>query len=281
MNFLKMEGTGNDFILTHEIESESIKDILKTIPSICNRKTGVGADGVIFILPSSLADFKMRIFNSDGSEAQMCGNGARCFSLYLKLLNLTKLDKISIETEASVVITKFINENMIRVDMGKPVLEGSKVPVSFCGHPVKRRQISVGNKIFNFTAISMGNPHAVIYADELSDELVLDYGPQIECHPCFPQKTNVEFIKVLSEKEIAMRVWERGCGETQSCGTGACASVVSGIINELHGKDILVHLPGGELQVQWNGSESDSVFLTGPAKKVFEGKISIPVDLNS
>lgn len=275
MKFIKMEGTGNDFILTHEIESGSIQEFQEKIPLLCNRKTGIGADGVIFILPSSLADFKMRIFNSDGSEAQMCGNGARCFSLYLKLMKLKELDTVSIETKAGIVAAKFIGEETVKVDMGKPVLEGSQVPVNLSGHPVRMAQIVTGGKSFNFTAISMGNPHAVIYTNELSDELIYNYGPEIECHSCFPQKTNVEFIKVLSEKEIAMRVWERGCGETQSCGTGACASVVSGIINELHGKDIKVHLPGGELQVQWNGGEQDHVFLTGPVRKVFEGKISI------
>lgn len=275
MNFFKMEGTGNDFILTHEIDPDTLKEVSTKVVSLCDRKTGIGADGVIFVLPSESesADFKMRIFNSDGSEAQMCGNGVRCFSLYLKILNLTKLDTISIETKAGIIVTSFIGDNLVRVDMGKPVLEGSMVPVGLCGHPVRMYPIVINDKSFNFTAISMGNPHAVIYSEQLSDELVRNYGPQIERHSYFPQKTNVEFIKVLSSNEISMRVWERGCGETQSCGTGACASVVSGIINELHGNEVTVHLPGGNLMVQWNGGESDSVFLTGAARKVFEGNI--------
>ncbi|MDO5576842.1 MAG: diaminopimelate epimerase, partial [Fibrobacter sp.] len=267
--------TGNDFILTHEIDPETIDKISQKVVSLCNRKTGIGADGVIFVLPakSAAANFRMRIFNSDGSEAQMCGNGIRCFSLYLKSLNLTQLDTISIETEAGIIVTSFIDKNLVRVNMGKPVLEGSLVPVALKGHPVQMQPVVINDKSFNFTAISMGNPHAVIYSEQLSDDLVWNYGPQIECHSYFPQKTNVEFIKVLSSNEIAMRVWERGCGETQSCGTGACASVVSGIINKLHGKDVTVHLPGGDLMVQWNGGESDSVFLTGLARKVFEGNV--------
>lgn len=275
MNFLKMEGLGNDFLVTHEISDGMAQTVLRHTSRICDRRRGVGADGIIFVLPSRRADFRMRIFNSDGSEAEMCGNGIRCFALYAKLLQLTSLNHLVIETAAGEIVTDIINEDMVKVNMGKPVIDAAAVPVTKDCGAVVMEKLAIDEKVFQITAVSMGNPHAVIYPDELSDDLVLGYGPKIETHPFFPKKTNVEFVKVLSDKEIRMRVWERGCGETQACGTGACASVVSGIINKLHGNDMTVHLPGGKLQIQWNGNLSDSVFMTGPARKVFEGNIEI------
>ncbi len=275
MNFLKMEGLGNDFLVTHEISDGMAQTVLRHTSRICDRRRGVGADGIIFVLPSRRADFRMRIFNSDGSEAEMCGNGIRCFALYAKLLQLTSLNHLVIETAAGEIVTDIINEDMVKVNMGKPVIDAAAVPVTKDCGAVVMEKLAIDEKVFQITAVSMGNPHTVIYPDELSDDLVLGYGPKIETHPFFPKKTNVEFVKVLSDKEIRMRVWERGCGETQACGTGACASVVSGIINKLHGNDMTVHLPGGKLQIQWNGNLSDSVFMTGPARKVFEGNIEI------
>ncbi|NLL12100.1 MAG: diaminopimelate epimerase [Fibrobacter sp.] len=275
MNFMKMEGLGNDFLVTHEVSVGMAQTVLKHIPRICDRKRGVGADGIIFVLPSSQADFRMRIFNSDGTEAEMCGNGIRCFALYVKLLQLNSLNHLVIETAAGEIITDIIGENMVKVNMGRPVTDASAIPVTQDSGTVVMKNIDIDGQNFQITAVSMGNPHAVIYSDELTDTLVQGYGPKIETYPFFPKKTNVEFVKVLSDSEIQMRVWERGCGETQACGTGACASVVSGIINKLHGNDVTVYLPGGKLQIQWSGDLSDPVFMTGPARKVFEGNVEI------
>jgi diaminopimelate epimerase len=276
MNFYKMEGLGNDFIITHEVPEKEIQRLKNQFVMLCDRRRGVGADGIIFVLPSDNCDFKMRIFNSDGSEPEMCGNGIRCFALYLKLLKISDLKKLSIETLAGVIITEVVDEKRVTVNMGKPVLNAPEIPVSQCDGRVLMKELNVEGKSFKINAISMGNPHAVIYVEDvITDELVLGYGPKIETHPFFPKRTNVEFIKVLSPHEIQMRVWERGCGETQACGTGACASVVSGIVNGLHGNAVAVHLPGGDLDISWNGNEDDSVFMTGPARVAFKGSVEI------
>lgn len=271
-----MEGLGNDFVVTHEISEDNIELIKNQTIRLCDRRRGIGGDGVICVLPSENHDFKMRIFNSDGSEAEMCGNGIRCFALYTKLLNLTNLSKLSIDTLAGVISTELLDNSLVRVKMSTPILNGPDIPVAASSGTVLMKDLDIGDKTFKINAISMGNPHAVIYVDDtITDELVLGYGPKIETHPFFPKKTNVEFIKVLSSNEIQMRVWERGCGETQACGTGACASVVSGIINKLHGNRVTVHLPGGDLVIEWSGNEKDPVFMTGPATKVFEGTVEL------
>ena len=198
------------------------------------------------------------------------------FALYVKQLRLTGLSQLKVETAAGTIITELISDELVKVNMGAPILNGPQIPVMETGM-VLNRELQVGNRAFSINAVSMGNPHAVIYTDELSDELVHTFGKQIEHHPFFPNKTNVEFVKIISNKEISMRVWERGCGETQACGTGACACAVSGILNNLHDNDVIVHLPGGDLRIQWNGKDTDPVFMTGEAKRVFEG--SIEVDL--
>lgn len=206
----------------------------------------------------------------------MCGNGIRCFALYANLLKLSDLKKLTVETLAGVISTELIDNNKVTVTMGFPVLNAPAIPVAQTSGTVIMKELKIDDRTFKINAISMGNPHAVIYvSDEITDTLVLGYGPKIETHPFFPRKTNVEFIKVLSPNEIQMRVWERGCGETQACGTGACASVVSGIINGLHEKSVTVHLPGGDLFISWGGSENDSVFMTGPARVAFKGSVEI------
>jgi len=276
MKFYKMEGLGNDFVVTHEVKENEIQQFKNQFVSLCNRRKGIGADGIIFVLSSDKCDFKMRIFNSDGSEPEMCGNGIRCFALYVNLLNLSELKKLTIETLAGVISTELIDNGKVTVNMGRPVLNAPVIPVAQTSGRVLMKELEVDGKVFKINAISMGNPHAVIYvSDEITDKLVLGYGPKIETHQFFPRKTNVEFIKVLSPNEIQMRVWERGCGETQACGTGACASVVSGIINGLHEKSVIVHLPGGDLSISWGGSEDDSVFMTGPARVAFQGSVEI------
>jgi diaminopimelate epimerase len=276
MNFNKMEGLGNDFIVTHDLDEKEILRFKDQFFALCDRRKGIGADGIIFVLPSDKCDFKMRIFNSDGSEPEMCGNGIRCFALYINLLKLSSLKKLSVETLAGVITTEILDDKKIIVNMGKPVLNAPEIPVAQTAGRVLMKELNIDGRSFKINAVSMGNPHAVIYAgDEITDELVLGYGSKIEKHPFFPAKTNVEFIKILSPGEIQMRVWERGCGETLACGTGACASAVSGIVNGLHDKSVVVHLPGGDLNVSWNGSEDDSVFMTGPARSVFQGSVEI------
>jgi diaminopimelate epimerase len=276
LKFDKMEGIGNDFIVTHEITPEEVPAVAAAAVRLCDRRRGIGGDGVIFILPSNRADFHMRIFNSDGSEAEMCGNGIRCCAEYIRRKSLSEARKLTIETLSGIIGTEIVDSaGTIRVNMGAPRLNADTIPVKAPEGRTVNMPIIIDNRTFLATAVSMGNPHAVIYADELTDELVLGMGPRIEVHQMFPKKTNVEFVKVLPGNEVHMRVWERGCGETQACGTGACAVVVSGIINNLHGNRVTVHLPGGDLTIEWSGNRSDPVFMTGPACVVFSGTCSI------
>lgn len=272
---MKMEGIGNDFIITHHIAPELIPLLIPHVPKLCNRKRGIGADGVICILSSRQADFKMRIFNSDGSEAEMCGNGIRCCAKYIKMLNLSTLPRIAIETLAGLIQTEMVTPDEVKVSMGHPRLSPREIPVATDGEQVLQYPLQFDTLTLAFTAVSMGNPHAVIFTESLADELVLQFGPKIENHALFPEKTNVEFVKVLFKSEIAMRVWERGCGETEACGTGACAAVVAGILNGKHDKKVTVHLPGGDLTVSWSGIPHDPVFMTGAATAVFSGQIEL------
>jgi diaminopimelate epimerase len=273
--FQKWQGTGNDFIIP-DISAQNLYSQLKTkAAALCDRRKGIGADGLLLLLPSVIADFKMVIINSDGSEPEMCGNGIRCLASYIHSNNLSAKKNLTIETGAGIKEVTIENSGMIKVNMGAPVLDAPAIPVAIKNGLVIKEKITIGNKVMEFTAVSMGNPHAVIYTDNADDDLVKGCGPQIEKHPLFPKKINVEFITVLSNSEIAMRVWERGCGETQACGTGACASVVSGILNKLHDNNVTVHLPGGDLYIQWSGRQSDPVLMTGPAQHVFHGTVKV------
>ncbi len=276
MKFLKAEGLGNDFIITHGLNINEFSSVIENTPKLCDRRRGIGADGIIFVLPPSTAtaDFRMKILNSDGSEAEMCGNGIRCFLLYLHEMNLTNKNGIIIETLAGLTKAEYKGED-ITVDMGCPILEGRQIPTTKTVGQVVKEPLKIADKEFLITAVSMGNPHCIVYNNPLTDDLINTYGPQLESHPFFPEKTNVEFINVLSKKEIQMRVFERGCGETMACGTGACASVVAGIINKKHEKSVTVHLPGGDLLIKWDGNLEHSVFMTGPANIVFSGEIYI------
>lgn len=276
INFDKMHGIGNDFILLHGFAKKAIDSLQPHVAFLCDRRVGIGADGVIFIEESDIADFQMRIINSDGSEAEMCGNGIRCLARYIYLHGLSNKDSLKIETKAGVKET-FRDGEMIRVNMGAPTLQASKIPVNLTSDKVVNYPLMINSRQFNITAVSMGNPHAVIYENELSDELVLGYGPIIEKHQLFPKKVNVEFVSVLDPSTIQIRVFERGCGETFACGTGACASVVSGVLNGLHKKDIIVKLRGGDLQISWDGDVNSPVYMTGPAQFVFSGKIEISI----
>jgi len=279
LHFLKMHGIGNDFIVTHEITPDQVSSIRKNTVRLCDRRRGIGGDGVILILPPSSknADFRMRIFNSDGSEPEMCGNGIRCCAQYVKLMKLSDKQSLTFATGAGPISTFQNDDGLIRVTMSRPILDAAVIPTTQPSGRVIMHDLVIDGRSFKITAVSMGNPHAVIYADDLTDELVHTWGRKIETHPFFPKKTNVEFIKILSDQEIRMRVWERGCGETQACGTGACASVVSGIVNKLHGKKITVHLLGGDLVIEWDGSIERPVYMTGPAEVSFKGSFDIPL----
>ncbi|HMD68003.1 MAG TPA: diaminopimelate epimerase [Chitinivibrionales bacterium] len=276
MKFAKIEGLANDFIVTADTLSNPgmLPAVRERAGALCDRRRGIGADGVLCVVPSSAADFGMRVFNADGSEAEMCGNGVRCFALYLKNTKLWDKPQLSVETAAGIIRTSFEGDQ-VRVDMGPPVLNASQIPVAKSSGEAIGEILSIDKKEFTVTAVSMGNPHVVVYADELTDELVLTYGKRLESHPFFPKRANVEFVKVLSKSEIRMRVYERGCGETMACGTGACASVVSGVLNGLNDTKVIVHLLGGDLLIEWSGDRKSPVYMTGPARWVYAGEIAL------
>jgi diaminopimelate epimerase len=276
MKFAKVEGLANDFIVTADTLSNTamLPAVRGRVRALCDRRLGIGADGVLCIVPSSAADFGMRVFNADGSEAEMCGNGVRCFALYLKNTKLWDKPRLSVETGAGIIRTSF-EGGQVRVDMGPPILEAARIPVAKTSGEAIGEKLTVDKREFTVTAVSMGNPHAVVYVDELTDELVLVYGKKLESHSFFPRKANIEFVKVLANNEIRLRVYERGCGETMACGTGACASVVSGVLNGLHGTKVTVHLLGGDLLVEWSGDRESPVYMTGPARWVYAGEIEL------
>lgn len=273
MEFTKMQGLGNDFVIINDLE-ENISDYSALAKKVCHRNFGIGADGLMVVLPSKKADFRMRIINSDGSEPEMCGNGIRCFAKFVYDQGLTKKNKLEIETLAGIIKPELIIENnavtLIKVDMGEPVLQSELIPTAVKDQKViKGHALQVQDKEFLVTCVSMGNPHCLIFADE-PDLLAEKYGPDLEKHPFFPRKTNVEFIEVLNKNEVKMRVWERGAGITLACGTGACATTVACVLNDKTDRSITVHLLGGDLQIEW--SEADNhLYMTGPAVTVFTG----------
>jgi len=240
-----------------------------------NRHFGVGSDGLILICPSEKADARMRMFNADGSEAEMCGNGLRCVAKYVYDHGLVRKPSLQIETGRGVlrVDLELANGNVSQatIDMGEPILDARRIPTTLSGNPPTDVPLSIGDYSFRVTCISMGNPHCVIFSKEITDDLVLGIGPRIEKHPAFPHRTNVEFVSVNNSDDVTVRVWERGSGETQACGTGACAVAVAGVITRRSKRRIVAHLPGGDLHLNW--SETDNhVYLTGPAVEVFSGE---------
>lgn len=242
-----------------------------------DRHLGIGSDGIILIENSNLADFKMRIFNSDGSEAEMCGNGIRCVGKYVYDKRLITEKEIKIETLAGIKQLKLFCDNRICykvcVDMGEPAFKGEDLPTFLDEKVTKDLKLEVDDKEFRFTLVSMGNPHAITFAEDVSDIFLEKYGFIVENYDIFPNRTNVEFVEIKDKKHIKMRVWERGTGETLACGTGACASVVAGVVNEYLDNEAEVELPGGKLNIKWD--KNNHVYMTGPATMVFEGKIEI------
>ena len=275
IKFTKMHGLGNDYVymdaIHQNIENESL-----LAQFVSNRNFGIGSDGLILICKSDIADFKMRMFNSDGSEAEMCGNGIRCVGKFVYDKGMTDKTEVRIETLAGIKVLNFNikegNVESVRVDMGEPILEPKNIPVISEEKIVKNLKIKAIDKEFRFTAVSMGNPHAITLVEDVKSFDVKKYGEIIEIDSKFPNKTNVEFIEILDKDNIKMRVWERGAGETLACGTGACASVVACILNNLTNSKVKVELLGGFLEIEWN-QEDNHVYMTGPAVTVFEGEL--------
>lgn len=270
----KMQGLGNDFVIV-DFE-EYIKTDLsmpELAKKICDRNFGIGADGLIITnLVPKTGDIGWYFYNSDGTIAQMCGNGIRCFAKYVRDKKLLDKNSFEVETLAGIIVPEIQEDGTVKVKMSKPVLEAAKIP--FKGEKILNYPIRVKDREFKINAISMGNPHCVIFVEENDDimELALYYGPLLENHELFPEKTNVEFIKIKSRNEVDFRVFERGCGITLACGTGACAAVVAGILNNLTDKKVKVNLLGGSLIIDWQGSSEDTnhnVFMTGPAEYSF------------
>ncbi|HPR40998.1 MAG TPA: diaminopimelate epimerase [Candidatus Methanofastidiosa archaeon] len=276
MKFTKMEGLGNDYVyidlFSEDMPSEDLPELAR---KLSDRHFGIGSDGIVLILPSDTEDCRMRIFNSDGSEAEMCGNGVRCVAKLMYDGGRHNAGTVRIETLAGTIVARVKNRDAfladVEVDMGEPILEAGKIPVSIEGERAIQVPIGVDGEELVFTAVSMGNPHCVIFVDGIEDRMIERWGPLIERHPMFPERTNVEFVKVLDDGNIQMRVWERGAGETLACGTGACASVVACIVNGLCGHDVSVRLLGGTLRIRWQGQ--GPVIVNGPARIVFTGEI--------
>ena len=277
MRFTKMHGLGNDFILI-DCMTDTCPPEMGNAEAfsrhLCDRRFGIGADQLLLLYPSETADFRMRILNSDGSEVEMCGNGVRCFAKYVWDRDLSDKDVLSIETLAGVVKPEKMGD-MVRVDMGEPALEPERIPVRLphASGGVVDYPLRIDDREFRITCVSMGNPHAVIVVDDSAVFPVEKYGPLIEVHPVFPKKTNVEFIEIISRREIRMRVWERGAGETMACGTGASAVAVAASLKGLTDRDVTVHLRGGDLSIEW--ASDNHVYMTGPAVEVFEGTIDL------
>lgn len=275
IKFTKMQGLGNDYVYIDAI-NQKIENESSLAQFVSNRHFGIGSDGLILICDSEIADFKMRMFNSDGSEAEMCGNGIRCVGKFVYDKGLTSKTILKIETLAGIKELKLnLKEgkvDTVRVDMGEPILEAAKVPVVSSEKMVKNLNLEIEEREFNFTCVSMGNPHAITFVENIKEFEVEKYGSKVEVDKKFPQKTNVEFIEIVNKNYMKMRVWERGSGETLACGTGACASVVAGIINNLIERKVTVELLGGNLEVEWN-KEDNHVYMTGPAVTVYEGNL--------
>ena len=282
VEFTKMHGLGNDYIYFDCIENPNlISEPNKVAPSLSDRHFGIGGDGIVLILKADVdgAEYRMRMFNSDGSEAEMCGNAIRCVTKYLCDHDYVTGDEVNVQTGAGIlhiVISRDAEGNFTqaRVDMGEPQLNGLMIPVNIDKEPVVAEDIKLSNgKKYKFTAVSMGNPHAVIFVDDITDEQVLQDGPLAEIHDLFPNKINVEFVRIISPTEVQMRVWERGAGETLACGTGASAVTVACVLNDLTARKITVHLVGGDLEIEW--AENNHVFMTGPAITAYTGTVNI------
>lgn len=276
--FTKMHGCGNDYVYVNGF-TETIEDPEQAAIFVSDRHKGIGSDGLIMILSSDVADFKMKMYNADGSEGAMCGNGVRCIAKYVYDYGLTDKTTVSLETNAGIKQLYLTVENgkvsMVRVDMGHPILTAKEIPVVAESEQVIDAPIEVGGISYHMTCVSMGNPHAVVFVPETERLPLHEIGPLFEHHKAFPDRVNTEFVQILDRKNVNMRVWERGSGETLACGTGTCATVVACVLNDLTENEITVHLRGGDIIVSYDRN-TDVVTMTGPATVVFDGEIEIP-----
>lgn len=277
--FVKMHGLGNDFFMLNGLQLKLPKGLSALARKLCDRRFGIGADQVLILRASTVADFRMQIFNADGSEAQMCGNGIRCLAKFVRDLQLSTKTTLAIETLSGIVWPEVIanhpqntaNTLWVRVDMGTPVLEGSRIPVRQTGQVIGVEK-KFGGKTFKITCLSMGNPHCVIFVDDVEGCPVQSLGSVIEGDNFFSEHVNVEFVQVLGRKNVRQRTWERGVGETLACGSGASAVCVAAVLNKLTDRDVVVSLKGGDLNLVWD-EKTNRVFKTGPATTVFSGEI--------
>lgn len=276
LKFTKMHGAGNDYIYVNGF-SQTVENPAELSIQISNRNFGVGSDGLVLILPSDSCDFRMRMFNNDGSESEMCGNASRCVGKFVYDKGLTDKTEVSLETGAGVKILKLHVENgkvsRVTVDMGEPILQPNLVPVNLPGDVAISAPLTIDNTEYKITCVSMGNPHAVVFTTGIDTMNLNELGPKFENNTIFPRRTNTEFIEVLDKKTLKMRVWERGSGETLACGTGACASLVAAVLNNLSDRKATLQLLGGNLEIEWDEA-TNHVFMTGPAATVFEGELS-------
>ena len=277
MKFTKMQGCGNDYVYVNGI-TEKVENKKEVVPKLSDRHFGIGGDGVIFINASDKADFEMEMYNADGSRSQMCGNGIRCVGKFVYDKGLTDKKDIAVESFGAV---KYLNLTVedgkvskVKVDMDEPELTAAKVPVKCDKEQAIMESVEVNGRTYKMTCVSMGNPHAIIFVDEITDDMVWVDGKALEVHPCFPERANIEFVQVIDRNHIKMRVWERGSGETFACGTGSCACVVAGVLNGLTDRNVTVSLLGGDLEIEWK-EENNRVYMTGPAVTVFEGEVEI------
>ncbi len=278
MLFTKVHGLGNDFILVNKNEAKDLpRDLAGLAIKICNRYFGVGADGLVLIGPGEEADLAMQIINSDGSEAEMCGNAIRCVAKYAYERGLVRKTKMAVETGAGIKLPELIINNgavtAVRVDMGEPYLEREQIPMTGLPGQVVNEPLVAGDDVFNITTVSMGNPHCVIFVPDIDAVPLENWGLRLETHPVFPRKTNVEFVQILNDNEVRMRVWERGAGPTLACGTGACATAVAAVLNGHTGRTVRVHLYNGALDIEW--SADNHIYMTGSAEQVFTGDYPI------
>ena len=277
IKFTKMQGLGNDYVYMDAIH-QKIENESSLAQFVSNRHFGIGSDGLILICKSDVADFKMRMFNSDGSEAEMCGNGIRCVGKFVYDKGLTDKTTVTIETLAGIktleLNTKDGKVETVKVDMGEPILNPKEIPVISDEEPVKNLMLEAEGRKFKFTCVSMGNPHAITEVENTEKFDVEKYGKVLEVDKAFPNKTNVEFIQIVDKNHVKMRVWERGAGETLACGTGACATAVACYLNGKTDRNVEVELLGGKLYIEWN-EENNHIFMTGPAVTVFEGMLEI------
>lgn len=271
--FVKMQGTGNDFVLIDCLLDGMLRslDYPALSRTLCDRRFGIGADQVLLVWPSETADVQMKIFNADGSEVEMCGNGIRCLARYLWDRGFAQGERIAVETAAGIIRPEKAGD-LVRVNMGEPVLDARQIPVNLDGQVIDY-PLQIEDRTFRITCVSMGNPHAVILVNDLDSGDVTTYGPLIERHELFPKRVNVEFVRVAGPERLEMRVWERGSGETLACGTGASAAAVAANLLGAAGRSVQVSLRGGDLGIEWQ--PDNRVFMTGPAEEVFEGTITL------